>query len=85
MFTSPDEYLLDRGLGLVAKGTDCDTYTLCVCKVNSSNHYEIHSLPIKYWEGGWGVNNQGFQLSIQGIMTQTVLACRSQCMIISRR
>ncbi len=26
IFTSSNEYLLDRGLGLVAKGTDCCSY-----------------------------------------------------------
>ncbi len=27
ILTSPNEYLLDRGLGLVAKGTDCKCFT----------------------------------------------------------
>ncbi len=39
-FTNLNEYLLDRGLGLVAKGTDWELYTLSVVALDGIHVYD---------------------------------------------
>ncbi len=54
VFTSPNEYLLDGGLGLVAKGTDWGQISLLRAEPSYQQFDEVPPPPQKYWAGGKG-------------------------------
>jgi hypothetical protein len=50
IFTSPNQFLLDRGIGLVVFGADCrSVFVMISFKLSYSNYFDCHSYHVYQW------------------------------------